>query len=117
MTITDEDPFVRVLSPPTGSRLRSFVNAVRERDRRCVISGEVVELERDDWTYFQAAHIFPLAHESHWNECDFGRWITIVPATGDSINSVQNGMLLTANVHTLFDSYYLTINPDVSMVQ
>ena len=62
---------------------------------------------------FQAAHVFPLAYESTWIGQDYGRWITEVSTKGGSINSVQNGLLLSSEVHQLFDDYSLSINPDV----
>ena len=62
---------------------------------------------------FEAAHIFPLAYEGHWIDYNFGRWITQVPEVGGSINSVQNGLLLSNEVHHLFETYCLSINPDV----
>lgn len=31
------------------------------------------------------------------------------------MNSVQNGLLLEAGVHRLFDDYFISINPDVSI--
>lgn len=68
---------------------------------------------RGTWTGFEAAHIFPLGYEGHWTENDFGRWITIPSASGESINSIQNGMLLDATIHALFDNYDISINPDV----
>ncbi|PUU82977.1 hypothetical protein B9Z19DRAFT_1061410 [Tuber borchii] len=43
-------------------------------------------------------------------ERDYG-WITIPGARG-SISSVQNGMLLREDISTLFECYYLSINPD-----
>jgi hypothetical protein len=67
----------------------------------------------DDWTGFEAAHIFPLAYEGHWTEHGYDRWITIPPKKGGTINSVQNGLLLESAIHQLFDSYSLSINPDV----
>lgn len=69
-----------------------------------------------DSTGFQAAHIFPLAHMHHWSTNDYDRWITIQPKTGGPINSVQNGMLLLAHMRIRFDSYLLSINPDVSLL-
>ena len=62
---------------------------------------------------FEAAHIFPLAYEGHWQDHKYGRWITQVPEVGGKINSVQNGLLLSNEVHQLFDTYCLSINPDV----
>ena len=44
---------------------------------------------------------------------NFARWITIPTANGDTINSKQNGLLLRADIHGLFDHYDISINPDV----
>jgi hypothetical protein len=98
----------------TGTRIAPFRDAIRERDRRCVITGEAaLGADYDDWAGFEAAHIFPLAYEQHWSESDYSRWITIPATRGGSINSVQNGLLLRGDIHTLFDSYHFSINPDV----
>jgi hypothetical protein len=117
VTITNETPLLRAFSrSSTGTRVRGFVDAVRTRDRRCVVTKKAAENQRGEWTGFEAAHIFPLAHEEYWNQQGFSRWITMVPSTGGSINSVQNGLLLRADVQQLFDAYYLSINPDVSTI-
>jgi len=69
-----------------------------------VITGEeAVEAEYGNWQGFEAAHIVPLAFQAHWDKHDFSPWITIQKA--DPINSVQNGLLLRADVHVLFDGY------------
>jgi hypothetical protein len=70
----------------------------------------------DNWSGFEAAHIFPLESESYWNEANFGCWITDMDnTTGVSrINSCQNGFLLQANIHDDFDNYLVSVNPDVS---
>ena len=70
---------VRTVSVSSGTRIGAFRDAIRERDKRCVITGEVA----DDrfWWDFQAAHIFPLVYEGHWGEFNHGRWTTISPAT------------------------------------
>jgi len=83
-----------------------------------VISGEEADgADYDDWAGFEAAHIFPLAREDIWKECNFGNWITIPPAKekAGAINSVQNGMLLTSTLHQRFDTYAFSVNPDVCM--
>jgi hypothetical protein len=67
----------------------------------------------DVWDGFQAAHVFPIAYEGHWKDHGYDRWITIQPDNGGAINSVQNGMLLRNDIHHLFDTYNLSINPDV----
>jgi HNH endonuclease len=107
-----------MISQQTGTRVQAFCDAVRSRDGQCVITGErAVDADINDWTGFQAAHIFPLAFEGLWKEYNFGRWIKS-PSNGeeikgDKINSVQNGLLLRSDIHQLFDMYFLSINPDV----
>lgn len=114
--MNDEPWLVRTISVGSGTRTAEFRESVRQRDRRCVISGEQVIL--DFWDIFEAAHIFPLAYEGHWKQFNYGRWITMPPATASAgtINSVQNGMLLEAGIHKLFDNYGISINPDVRIV-
>jgi len=92
----------------------AFRDAIRMRDRRCVITGQ--EVINGFWRSFEAAHIFPLAYEAHWLQHDYGRWITKPPARGGTINSVQNGFLLRRDIHGLFDSYDISINPDVRIL-
>ena len=115
VTVSDEPWLVRTISVASGTCVAAFRDAVRERDRRCVVTGKpALRADHGMWTGFEAAHIFPLEFEGHWNTENYGRWITIPPATesADSINSVQNGMLLSARIHSLFDSYEISINPD-----
>ena len=117
MTVSNEHCLVRTISVSSGTRVAEFREAVRQRDRRCVITRRpAVNAEFGNWRGFEAAHIFPLAYDGHWSDNHYGRWITIPPGTGGSINSVQNGLLLTADIHILFDSYDISINPDVSYI-
>jgi hypothetical protein len=96
------------------TRVENFRNAVRARDRQCVILGDVViDADIDDWWGFEAAHIFPRAYQGHWDDNYYSRWITIQPTAGGSINSVQNGLLLRSDIHQGFDNYFVSINPDV----
>jgi hypothetical protein len=98
----------------TGSRIAEFRDAVRARDGRCVVSGKVATgAQYGRWWGFEAAHIFPLAYEDHWNRNNYSRWISYHPTTGGSINSVQNGLLLTTNLHIFFDNYVFSIDTDV----
>jgi hypothetical protein len=110
----NNDPWlVRTISQKTGTCIAAFRDAVRERDGRCVITGKVAsEAEFGFWTGFEAAHIFPLAYQGHWT---YSPWIEIPAAAGSSINSVQNGILLRGDIHALYDSYEVSINPDVSV--
>jgi hypothetical protein len=115
--INNETPLTRTISLQTGTRIEAFRNAVRLRDRRCVVTGEVVlGAQYGCWDGFEAAHIFPLAYEQHWKEQGYRHWLSIIPDTGGSINSVQNGMLLENAVHHLFDTYRFSINPDVCIL-
>lgn len=57
---------------------------------------------------FGAVHV-----SGHWAEYGFGRWITIQPSTRGSINSIQNGMLLRSDIRNVFDTYVVSINPNV----
>jgi hypothetical protein len=116
--INNETPLLRMISLQTGTRVQAFTDAVRSRDRQCVITRRVaINADDDDWTGFEAAHIFPLAYEQYWQEFNYGRWIKS-PSNGEEIkggkiNSVQNGLLLSSDIHQLFDTYQFSINPDV----
>ncbi|KIW85625.1 hypothetical protein Z517_01017 [Fonsecaea pedrosoi CBS 271.37] len=112
--LNDEPWLVRTISRATGSRVTAFAEAIRLRDRQCIISGWPVPTINDIyfWSGFEATHIFPLAYEGNWIKQNYGRWITSQPIQGGSINSVQNGMLLNSHIHQLFDSYSISINPD-----
>jgi hypothetical protein len=98
--------------------VQAFCDAVRSRDGRCVISGFEIPTAGgvNFYTGFEAAHIFPLAYENHWIANNYGRWITIPPETGGTINSIQNGLLLESGIHQLLDSYHFSINPDVCVL-
>ncbi|KAL9126344.1 MAG: hypothetical protein Q9217_004590 [Psora testacea] len=112
-SVNNEPWLTRTLSLSTGTRVPEFCDAVRARDGRCVVSGQVAEnAYKGFWWGFEASHIFPLAYEEHWMRNDFSRWITILPANGGPINSVQNGLLLRSDIHGLFDNYAFSIDPD-----
>lgn len=117
MKASDEIVYTRLMSIQTGSGVGSFTHQVRERDGRCIVSKDVNALAVCDmWCGFEAAHIFPLAHLQQWQANNYGRWIDLAPPKGGSINSVQNGILLKADIHQLFDSYIFSINPDVGTI-
>jgi hypothetical protein len=103
-----------LISHATSGRENSFRNGVRARDKKCVISGKDNEGALwDFWAGFEAAHVFPLQHESLWTQHDYGRRITNMESGISRINFVQNGLLMSENLHTLFDQYLFSINPDV----
>lgn len=57
----------------------AFRDAIRERDRRCIVTGRAIYAEFGVWRTFQAAHIFPLAYGGHWTANSYVCWITIQP--------------------------------------
>jgi len=107
----------RIQSFNVSGREDAFRDGVRARDGRCVISGVVNRRAPLRWTSFTAAHIFPLEKENLWIQWNYGRWITDMDGTigVSKINSVQNGFLLREHVHSLFDQYLVSVNPDVSI--
>ena len=113
--VTDEAWFARVVSFSESGQEDSFCTRVRQRDGRCVISGDINLLAPwDIWDGLQAAHIFPLERAQY----NLGRWIrNIDPTTGVSKNSIQNGLLISATLHGCFDQYMFSINPDVCILR
>ncbi|PUU82981.1 hypothetical protein B9Z19DRAFT_1073863 [Tuber borchii] len=112
LKVNDEPWLVRTRSVVSGAPPQVFINAVRERDHRCVITGQrALSAVYGIWTGYRVTPIFPLAHKQHWATHDLDSSITI-PGSRGSIHSVQNGMLLRADVSMLFEAYDLSINPD-----
>ncbi|KAJ5545181.1 hypothetical protein N7535_006436 [Penicillium sp. DV-2018c] len=113
--LSDEQFVRRIPSHSISGREEDFKNGVRARDGKCVFTGVVNALAHlNNWRSFAAAHIFPLEKESLWIEANFGRWITDADSGDHSapIHSIQNGFLLRAGVHQLFDDYSISVNPD-----
>lgn len=79
-----------------------------------IVGGEeAINIDLGSWRGFEAAHIFPLAYLHHWDANNFGSFISIESTDGESINSVQNGLLLESAIHSMFDGCEILINPDV----
>ncbi|PUU76588.1 hypothetical protein B9Z19DRAFT_1129576 [Tuber borchii] len=115
VTISDELVVTSMEAIDTGRRCRFFPDAVRQRDRGCAITGTVAELGHHGvWWSFEAAHIYPLAYQGHWDEKNYDRWVKILPANGSDtkLNSIQNGILLRRDIHSHFDAYDVSINLD-----
>ncbi|PUU80179.1 hypothetical protein B9Z19DRAFT_1192016 [Tuber borchii] len=115
ISVTDEVPLICAVSLPSGPRVESFRESVFQRDRQCVITGnKAMYAHVGRWMGFEATHIFSLAFERQWNDRNLSRLITVPPANEShgSINSVQNGIMLTCEMHRFFASYELAINPD-----
>lgn len=114
----NNEPWVhRIITHSISGRDLAFRDGIRARDGRCVISGVVnARAPFDIWSGFEAAYIFPLESESHWAERNYGRWIRDVTPGVAKINSPQNGFLLRRDIHTDFDNYLVSVNPDVSLL-
>jgi len=117
--VTNEPWIPRSISHSTAASDSTFCHKVRNRDRRCVISGLINpagHIQANNWGGFQAAHIFPPEHESLFTRCDYGQWITNIDDTLGTakIDSCQNGFLVDSVTHTKFDQYLISVNPDDS---
>jgi len=115
--ITNEVPLLRAgRSLETGTRDGSFCDAVRRRDRRCIISDDpVMFANAGRWMGYDACHIFPLAYKGKWKELGLDKLFDplIEEPDGYYINSIRNGILLRCDVHRYFDAYEVTIDVDV----
>ncbi|KAK9312805.1 HNH endonuclease-domain-containing protein [Lipomyces starkeyi] len=109
----DEPWIMRIISQSFTGRENTFWTEVRKRDGKCVITGTINRrANRDNWTGFHAAHIFPLSSEDYCVQSGFSRWITNKGERDTGINSCQNGLLMELTIHELFDGFYFSINPD-----
>ncbi|KAK9368255.1 HNH endonuclease-domain-containing protein [Lipomyces kononenkoae] len=92
-----------------------FRARVRDRDRKCVISGTAnIGAPRNDWRGFEAAHIFPISSEEHFVKKGLSNCITNrrLGSRETGINSCQNGLLMLSTIHQKFDGFDFSINPD-----
>jgi len=116
--ISDEAWFSQLISYATSGWEDGFRNGVRARDEKCVISEKINDGALwDVWAGFEAAHMFPLQYESLWTQYDYGHWITNMNGGSFRINFIQNELLMSENLHTQFDQYLFSINPDVSILE
>lgn len=107
--MSDEPWVARVISHSISGRENSFRDGVRARDGKCVVSGTVnTRAAWDIWSGFQACYVFPLEKENLWIEDNYSRWITYLDdMVGVSkIHSVQNGLLMRADLHIDFDNCF-----------
>ncbi|KAF8467169.1 HNH endonuclease-domain-containing protein [Kalaharituber pfeilii] len=105
----------RVISHSITGRDEDFRQVIRARDGGCVLSGQINRSAyRDYWKGYEAAHIWPLEKGGEWLSQGAFRWITDLDETDPAgrMNSPQNGMLMRADIHKLFDDYVIGINPD-----
>ncbi|PUU80382.1 hypothetical protein B9Z19DRAFT_1171996 [Tuber borchii] len=107
----------RCITHYTGSRADRFSHQIRNRDRKCVISGLInpeVHIKANNWLSFKPAHIFPPEQEGLWTQDDHDRCITDIDDSYEigKIDSCQNGILLSSSIHQGFEQYLISVNPD-----
>ncbi|CUS15892.1 unnamed protein product, partial [Tuber aestivum] len=115
--VSDEPWTPRLIAPEVTGRDSSFLNIVWNRDRKCVISRISIpetSIRSNNWTTFEATHIFPPEHEPLWIQNNYGRWMVHKDDATESskIGLPQNGFLLRSHLRQLFDAYLISINPD-----
>ncbi|KAM5434655.1 hypothetical protein MferCBS31731_006600 [Microsporum ferrugineum] len=109
LEVTNDRYYPRTLSRCSSCRDATFMRDVRRRDRGCMVTGAIaMDAEDDYWSGFEAAHIFPLALSELFSSFDFP---TVIP-NERGINAPNNGILLRADVHQLWDSYAIAVNPN-----
>lgn len=115
LTVTNECLLSRAFSHSISGRTGDFRDAVRNRDEGCAISNAVNPGKwRNRWGGLQAAHVFPLERGSEFQAMGGDRWITDGESLAQKLNSAQNGMILDSAIHSLFDSFSIAIDVDVS---
>ncbi|KDQ20400.1 hypothetical protein BOTBODRAFT_169157 [Botryobasidium botryosum FD-172 SS1] len=89
----------------------TFKTRLLERDQGCVLSGH---LARGEGAPFTAIHVFPVARQIDWEERGYANYIQDThPSIGENkIHSVQNGMLLRADIASAWDTYMLAVHPE-----
>ncbi|KAK9312354.1 HNH endonuclease-domain-containing protein [Lipomyces starkeyi] len=115
ITVTDERCIARALSRSVSTRRnRKFREQVRNRDGKCVITGLPNPVAFiNDWTSFEAAHIFPLSHDELFRSLNYPQFVTNRSDETDiGINSCQNGLLMQSTIHQQFNTFKFAVDPD-----
>ncbi|KAM5474565.1 hypothetical protein MauCBS54593_002141 [Microsporum audouinii] len=107
VTQSNKRYYIRTLSLSDTSRDNAFMRDVRRRDGRCVITHRINVEAPINWTTYEAAHIFPLSLSSLFTQ--IGLRNTIEDDRG--VNSPKNGILLKSDIHQLWDTYSIAVNP------
>jgi len=116
--VSNEPWIPRLISYPTSGRHNSFQNTIRNRDRKCVISGTIVPeifIQANNWTTFEAAHIIPPEQSSLSIQHEHPQSIKDNDSTESpqsTINSPTNGLLLRSDLQQMFYGYLISLNPD-----
>jgi hypothetical protein len=115
--VTDEPWIPCSVSQTICDEEDRFHQEIRDRDRKCVISGIInleINIRANNWSGFEVAHVFPPEHGGLEIQNDGRRYIAGIndsPASA-KIYSSRNGILLDATIHQKFDQYLISVNPD-----
>ncbi|KAK6361386.1 hypothetical protein TWF730_005119 [Orbilia blumenaviensis] len=102
---------------PTDPRLRYYWEAVRSRDRRCVLTGKTMKQSRDGPPGAQlvCCPVFPPELRGEWLEKGWPRRITDVSEEvvigKEKLCSIQNGILMESRFSAPFTMNKFAINP------
>ncbi|RWQ92055.1 HNH endonuclease-domain-containing protein [Paecilomyces variotii] len=111
VSVSNERYFPRTMSLESTASTERFRDQVRHRDRRCVIThNRALDAPYDSWTGFQAAHIYPRSLSELFTVHGFANKLTY--DISEDVNSPQNGILLRQDIHALWDSYEIAVNPN-----
>ncbi|KAI0746833.1 hypothetical protein C8Q80DRAFT_1121547 [Daedaleopsis nitida] len=100
---------------PTSKHERDrILPRVADRDGKCMVYGQLLA-----WNTLHPAHIFSRAHIAEWTTDGYPTMVTDSASSqvlgGDSkIGSVQNMLLLSANLHIPWTNYAFGVDPDDS---
>ncbi|TDL20955.1 hypothetical protein BD410DRAFT_790307 [Rickenella mellea] len=117
VSLTPENFRPRILSADKSGtstpHKMTFRNRIRDRDDRCCVTRL---LTHGLYYRFRASHIFPISHKDVWDKLNLSNYFDDDAPDGEqgpnSINSVQNGLLLRSDHHAGFNAYDFAINPD-----
>ncbi|KAJ6187864.1 hypothetical protein N7519_002772 [Penicillium mononematosum] len=116
--VTTRDPDTQSQGRSDRDRLQTaFYNSLCERDSCCAITGQtrIINLERP-FLGLDATHVFPVCMMEEWRRDGYRRYITDTrpdSEIGESgLYSVQNGLLLRADIHPHFDGFQIGFDPD-----
>ncbi|KAL4882555.1 HNH endonuclease-domain-containing protein [Aspergillus karnatakaensis] len=111
------EPSSREVSADRNAHQRHFRDSVRERDDKCVITGDGLgNTTPVPYAGSDAAHIYPVSRVAEWRQQNLQQHITDTsPATAitqTGLYSAQNGLLLRSDIHHLWDNFLIAIDPD-----
>ncbi|KGO70434.1 hypothetical protein PITC_015400 [Penicillium italicum] len=96
---------------------RTFRDSLRNRDTYCAITGPPRVINHESpFQGLEATHVFPVSLISEWKQDNYEQYITDPSPSNDvgesRLYSAQNGLLLSTDIHILFDAFTIGVDPD-----